>query len=120
IYSERFCENCISLHLQTLFNTWTSGNEKVDKFIQQCQKLSSLPGNIMEWIPYEQFEKVSYLSKGGFGSIYKATWSRGYINDFNKETKKFSYFGAQLVVLKCLNDSNNIGDKFLNEVSSNI
>src|SRR5690348_12026591 len=25
-YSEKFCENCISLHLQGLFNTWTSGN----------------------------------------------------------------------------------------------
>src|SRR4051812_21754257 len=25
-YSDRFCENCISLHLQSLFNTWTSGN----------------------------------------------------------------------------------------------
>ena len=22
-YSEKFCENCISLHLQELFNTWT-------------------------------------------------------------------------------------------------
>src|SRR5205809_5402652 len=26
-YSNRFCENCISLHLQSLFNTWSSGNE---------------------------------------------------------------------------------------------
>src|SRR4051812_25231605 len=25
-YSDRFCENCISLHLQELFNIWTSGN----------------------------------------------------------------------------------------------
>src|SRR6185369_12451422 len=54
-YSERFCESCISLHLQSLFDTWTSGNEKIDKFIQRCQKLSALPGNIMEWIPFDQF-----------------------------------------------------------------
>src|SRR5947199_10556671 len=26
-YSDKFCEKCISLHLQSLFNTWTSGNE---------------------------------------------------------------------------------------------
>src|SRR5436309_14956012 len=32
-YSNRFCENCISLHLQSLFNTWTSGNDIVDNFI---------------------------------------------------------------------------------------
>src|SRR5947199_6175629 len=26
-YSDKFCERCISLHLQSLFNTWTSGNK---------------------------------------------------------------------------------------------
>src|SRR6185369_15041327 len=116
-YSKDFCESCISLHLQNLFNTWTSGNEKVDGFIQRCQKLSALPGNIMEWIPFEQFTDVNYLSKGGFGSIYNATWNRGYINDYDEGKKEFIYFGAQAVVLKWLNDSNGIGDKFFTEVS---
>src|SRR6266511_6328211 len=68
-YSDRFCENCISLHLQELFNTWTSGNDIIDNFIQKCQKLSSLPGNIIEWIPSDQLENVKYLTKGGFGSV---------------------------------------------------
>ena len=36
-YSDRYCERCISLHLQSLFDTWTSGNEIVDNFIHQCQ-----------------------------------------------------------------------------------
>ena len=35
-YSDRFCENCISLHLQELFNTWASGNDIIDNFIQEC------------------------------------------------------------------------------------
>ena len=35
-YSEKYCENCISLHLQELFNTWTSGNVVIDNFIQKC------------------------------------------------------------------------------------
>ena len=51
-YSDRFCERCISLHLQSLFNTWTSGNEIIDDFIHKCQILSSLPNNILEWIPF--------------------------------------------------------------------
>src|SRR5947209_13038961 len=51
-YSDRFCEGCISLHLQSLFNTWTSGNEIIDNFIHQCQILSSLPTYILEWIPF--------------------------------------------------------------------
>src|SRR5437763_8314932 len=45
-YSNKFCERCISLHLQSLFNTWTSGNEIIDDFIHKCQKLSSLPYRI--------------------------------------------------------------------------
>src|SRR6266480_7470028 len=36
-YSDKYCEWCISLHLQSLFNTWTSGNEIIDDFIHQCQ-----------------------------------------------------------------------------------
>src|SRR5437763_13012851 len=54
-YSDRFCEWCISLHLQSLFNTWTSGNEIIDNFIHQCQLLSSFPTQILEWIPFNQF-----------------------------------------------------------------
>src|SRR6266511_2065635 len=38
-YSDKYCEQCINLlHLQSLFNTWTSGNEIIDNFIH---KLSS-------------------------------------------------------------------------------
>src|SRR5215204_3377441 len=61
-YSDRFCEGCISLHLQSLFTTWTSGNNIIDNFIQQCQMKSSLPYYIIEWIPFEQFEKVKKLT----------------------------------------------------------
>ena len=58
-YSNRFCEGCISLQLQSLFTTWTSGNNIIDDFIQQCQMKSSLPEYVLEWIPFEQFKKVT-------------------------------------------------------------
>ena len=48
-YSDKFCERCISLHLQSLFNTWTSGNEIIDDFIHKCQLLSSLPTQILRF-----------------------------------------------------------------------
>ena len=116
-YSDKFCENCISLHLQSLFNTWTSGNDVIDNFIQQCQIQSSLPSQIMEWIPYNQFYNVKKLTEGGFSSIYTATWAKGNIVDYNEKKKEFSYFGAQDVVLKRLNNSSNPGKGFFNEVS---
>src|SRR3989440_10124037 len=88
-YSDEYCEGCIGLHLQSLFNTWTSGNEIIDGFIHQCQILSSLPGNILEWIPFNQFEDVEKLTEGGFSSIYTATWTKGCLCDYDENKKEF-------------------------------
>jgi len=115
-YSDRFCELCISLHLQSLFNTWTSGNKIINDFIDQCQQLSSLPTHILEWIPFEQFKDVEKLTEGGFSTIYTARWTRGYIVDYDEDKKEFTRFGNQLVVLKSLNNSINPGKAFFDEV----
>ena len=119
-YSDRFCEGCISLQLQSIFTTWTSGNNIIDDFIQQCQMKSSLPNYILEWIPFEQFYDITKLTEGGFSSIYTAKWTRGAINDYDENKKEFSYFGGngQLVVLKSLNNSSNPGKAFFDEVGS--
>src|SRR5438067_10727573 len=115
-YSDKYCEQCISLHLQSLFNTWTSGNKIIDDFIHQCQIQSSLPTHILEWIPFDQFIKIKKLTEGGFSSIYTATWARGYLCDYDENKKEFTCFGLQLVVLKGLNNSSNLGKTFFNEV----
>src|SRR6185369_12181034 len=117
-YSDKYCERCISLHLQSLFDTWTSGNEIIDDFIHRCQQLSSLPTLILEWIPFDQFKKVEKLTEGGFSTIYTATWTRGSIDDYDENKKEFSYFEDQLVVLKSLNNSSDPGKSFFNEVNS--
>lgn len=115
-YSDRFCENCIGLYLQGLHDSWTSGNKIVDEFIRRCQKISSLPNLIMEWIPFEQFTDVRTLTSGGFSTIYIATWKRGCIEDYNENTRKVTYFGIQEVVLKSLNNSNELGSEFFDQV----
>jgi len=115
-YSDRYCERCISLHLQSLFDTWTSGNEIIDDFIHKCQQLSSLPSQILEWIPFDQFVKVGKLTEGGFSTIYTATWTRGHICDYDENKKEFIRFENLLVVLKSLNNSSNPGKAFFNEV----
>ena len=116
-YSNRFCENCISLHLQRLFNTWSSGNEIVDNFIQRCQMMSSLPAQIIEWIPYNQFFYVKKLTEGGFSTIYTAEWRRGNIIDYNENETKFIYSGPRNVVLKNLKNSSDPEKSFFNKVN---
>src|SRR5207302_9581010 len=97
-------------------NTWTSGNEIIDDFIRKCQLLSSLPEHILEWIPFEEFENIEKLTEGGFSTIYTATWTRGTIVDYDENKKEFSYFENQHVVLKSLNNSNESGKFFFDEV----
>ena len=80
---------------------------------------SSLPSYILEWIPFEQFEKVTKLTEGGFSSIFTATWTRGTIVDYDENKKEFSYLGGGYnIVLKNLNDSSNPGKGFFDEVGS--
>ncbi|RGB33918.1 kinase-like domain-containing protein [Rhizophagus diaphanus] len=55
----------------------------------------------LKWVPYNKFNNVEYLDKGGFGTIYKAIWK-----DKNK-----------VVVLKSLNNmnENENSNDFINE-----
>ena len=55
--------------------TWTSGNEKIDNFIQEMQlNINNCNDIIFEWIPYNQFENIKEIGKGGFSTIFSAIW----------------------------------------------
>ena len=54
-----------------------SGNEKIDDFIQEMQlKISDYNDIIFEWIPYNQFDEIKEIGKGGFATIYSAIWKK--------------------------------------------
>ncbi|CAG8466123.1 6139_t:CDS:2, partial [Scutellospora calospora] len=112
-YSTRYCENCIIKYLKSFFGSWTSGCDIIDKFIRECQSNSGLPLHIMEWIPFDQFDNIEHFAKGGFATIYTATWKRGSILDFKDNA--FVYQGSQKVVLKSLNNSSESTEKFFEE-----
>jgi serine/threonine protein kinase len=71
---------------------------------------------IIEWIPFDRFENVTYLSKGGFGTVYKAEWLDGYIYSWDYEKKDWGRVGKSNVCLKSLNNSTN-KNEFLQEVN---
>ncbi|PKC03052.1 kinase-like protein, partial [Rhizophagus irregularis] len=70
------------------------------------------------------FENVEYLAKGGFGTIYKAVWKDGDIEQWdslsNQWWRKKKWIGHENfpVVLKCLHNSQNITSEFLREIES--
>ncbi|GES92847.1 kinase-like domain-containing protein [Rhizophagus clarus] len=87
-----------------------SGNDIIDKFIRHT--LTRNEGK-MEFVPYDEFKDVEFITEGGFSKIYKATWINGPIINWN-DTKQRE--GEMIVALKELTDSKNITSQHLNEL----
>ncbi|GBC43914.2 kinase-like domain-containing protein [Rhizophagus irregularis DAOM 181602=DAOM 197198] len=44
--------------------------------------------NCLEWIPYENFQNITYMAEGGFSKIYSAERLEGHIKYWNIEDQK--------------------------------
>ena len=84
---ENYCEKCGKEYI----------NAKI-KLCELCNKNAESLGKIFKWIPYDQFSNIEEIDKGGFATIYSTIWNN------------------RTVVLKQLNDSQNVFNEFLNEV----
>ncbi|CAB4396397.1 unnamed protein product [Rhizophagus irregularis] len=60
------------------------------------------------------------LTKGGFGTTFKAVWKDGCIEDWDYENDQWKRDSKTKVALKCLHNSQDITADFLKEVESNI
>ncbi len=96
------------------FSNWTSGNEFIDKFIQESQLNAQNEYQILEWIPYNRFKNIEYHDKGGFGTIYKAIWLDGPIKYLVRN--EWIRHNKETVALKCPDKLSNLNEEFLNEV----
>ena len=109
----RWCRIC---NFQRNFKNWTSGNNDVDKFIQKTQLKAKYEYEILEWIEYDRFENIEHLAEGGFGTVYKAIWKDGPIEEWDSEKNQWKRWVKTTVALKCLHNSQNITAEFLKEV----
>ena len=102
-------------YLKNNFTNSFSGNEKIDNFIQEKQlTINHYHDIIFEWIPYNQLNDIKEVGKGGFATVYSATWKDGPL--FYNFNKRELSRGRKRVALKCLHNSQNITNEFLNEV----
>jgi hypothetical protein len=111
----KWCEQCQINYLKRNFAN-CSGNEKIDDLIQEMQsKIDKYNDMIFEWIPYNQFDYIEKVGKGGFATVYSALWKDGPLKyDYNK--KIYIRNNYKEVALKCLDNSQGITKEFLNEV----
>ncbi|RHZ85153.1 hypothetical protein Glove_71g34 [Diversispora epigaea] len=111
-----WCKPCNSKHFQNDFNNWTSGNDKIDKFIQDAQLNANDNLEVIEWIPYDRVKDVKQIGKGGFGTIHYARWIDGYIEKWDIENQQWKRSNkGKEVALKKFDNFVNFND-VLNEM----
>ncbi|POG65121.1 hypothetical protein GLOIN_2v438880 [Rhizophagus irregularis DAOM 181602=DAOM 197198] len=108
-----WCKSCEINRLKNDFADWTSGNEKIDDFIKKMQlKINRYDDMIFEWIPYNKFIDVKEIRNSVFAT---AIWKYGPLY-YSKIRKNYKRESDEKVLLKYLNNSQNINHTFLNEV----
>ncbi|CAI2167776.1 4664_t:CDS:2 [Funneliformis geosporum] len=85
--------------IKSILGIWTTGNKDIDEIIKETQRLASKRRKPWKWIPYDRFEEVKLLAKGGYGHVYSAMCTE-------KEV-----YGR--VALKSLDFSENISSEYL-------
>ncbi|UZO01816.1 uncharacterized protein OCT59_020327 [Rhizophagus irregularis] len=117
---ENWCQSCNSKRFKGNFKNWTSGNKDIDEIVQYSQLNSLHCFNCLEWISFEKFQNVTYITRGGFGKIYSGEWSEGYIDYWDIENQKWYRNAGQTVALKSLDNSSEISADFINEIKSHL
>ncbi|CAB4411396.1 unnamed protein product [Rhizophagus irregularis] len=111
----KWCQQCNIKQFQQDFSKWTSKNKFIDKFIQEAQLNAKSNYEVLEWIPYNKLNDINYHDKGGFSEIYRAIWLDGPIDSWNFDEQQWNRWTKYEVILKNLNNSSSLSDKFLDE-----
>jgi hypothetical protein len=113
----KWCESCQINYLKNNFINWTSENEKIDDFIQKKQlEINHYSDVVFEWIPYNQFKVIKEISKNTFATIYSALWKDGPLFYDCIGKRELIRQSNKKVALKCICDSQNTINEFLDEV----
>ncbi|CAB4398585.1 unnamed protein product [Rhizophagus irregularis] len=79
-----------------------------------------MPNKVIEWIPYNNFKNINYLTKGGFSEIYTADWIDGYYEEWDFKNQQLVRNGTQEVILKRLDDAESINRNWFEEAKSHL
>ncbi|CAG8483359.1 4180_t:CDS:10 [Acaulospora morrowiae] len=90
-----------------------SGNQDIDNFLRKFAERKKYP--FLEFIPYEEFSNVIKIGHGEFSQVYKATWNKGCLRNWNKKDGNFTRFPPSTVALKVLEESREMNSEFLKE-----
>jgi hypothetical protein len=113
-----WCKNCDIAFLKENFNNWTSGSFMIDLFIRHTQLNANESMDYLEWIDFDQLDLIENINKrGAFSSIYSAVWMEGPRWNLDEVAELWTRNGPTKVILKRLNNSQNMSQEFVNQVS---
>jgi len=113
-----WCKDCEIDAFKRNFKNWTSGNLKIDDFIKHTQLNATGSEDYLEYIDFEGFDLVKNTNKhGSFSTIYSAIWLEGPRWIYDKDAEQWTRNGPIKVALKRLNNSQNMSEEYLNQVS---
>ncbi|EXX76250.1 hypothetical protein RirG_034880 [Rhizophagus irregularis DAOM 197198w] len=113
-----WCKNCDVINLKENFHNWTSENTKIDEFIKYTQLNAKSCMDCLEWIEFDHFDLIENINKrGAFSSIYSAVWMEGPRWNLDEEAEIWTRSGPIKVILKRLNNSQNMSQEFVNQAS---
>jgi hypothetical protein len=106
-------EKCAMMHFQRNFDNWTSGNNDIDKLIQDTQlSAHNNAFKALEWIPYDRFYNIEYISDSNIGKVYMANWIDGSILCWKNADQNWKRQNQNMVViLESLDNSKNFIDE---------
>uniref|UniRef100_U9TGP8 Protein kinase domain-containing protein n=1 Tax=Rhizophagus irregularis (strain DAOM 181602 / DAOM 197198 / MUCL 43194) TaxID=747089 RepID=U9TGP8_RHIID len=110
---------CNAKHFQRDFKNWTSGNNYIDKLIQDTQlSAHNNTAGVIEWIPYNRLYNIEHIvSRRSFGKLYRANWIDGCIQNWSEYKQNWKRVGHnRFVILEILNDPNSVKLKFANKI----
>ncbi|RIB06813.1 hypothetical protein C2G38_483757 [Gigaspora rosea] len=90
----------------------------MDDCIKTFQLRTFTYENVIEWIPFDRLSGIVEIGKGGFGSVYKATWLDGIRNVDGYSNYKRTRETSSIVALKTLASSKENNNNFLKEFRS--
>jgi menaquinone-dependent protoporphyrinogen IX oxidase len=118
----KICEKCYStcsaILFQQNFEYWTSGNDDIDKFIQNTQLSThekyKVFENALEWIPYDRFYDIKYIAEK---KVYRTNWIDGSISHWDDKNQNWMRENQNMIItLKSFDNPKNIALESMNEV----
>ncbi|CAG8493494.1 20874_t:CDS:1 [Dentiscutata erythropus] len=100
-----YCEFCIRNYLKKQFNEWKTEDKEIDELIRECQLNTVSPSHVIEYIPYEKFKNVKFVTSTENSNIYTATWENGPFIDWDSERQELTRSGQGIYILKVLENS---------------